>query len=266
MYSDFVQKFFSPQTTGNRFKDLDPLSKLNILLVLAFTALVMQNIAFSVGLCLFYYVLAVFIGELKYFNGLFSKLLVTIGIFIIIIRQLTVKGTTVLFSVFGWNWTLEGLLNGLQVGGVILGFSGAVILFYASTEMRDLMYALEQKGVSHATSYVILASFQTITDLRASVQTIFESQKARGIEVEGNLLTRAKAFFPVISPLLLGAMASAEEKSIAMDARAFSLETKHTFLRELRPVPGWEKAMVLVLDLGFAALCAAKLLCVLGVW
>lgn len=266
MYSDFVQKFFSPQTTGNWFKDLDPLSKLNILLVLAFTALVMQNIVFSIGLCVFYYVLAILIGELKYFNGLFSKLLVTIGIFIIVIRQMTVRGTTVLFSVFGWKWTLEGLLNGLQVGGVILGFSGAVILFYASTEMRDLMYALEQKGVSHASSYVILASFQTITDLRASVQTIFESQKARGIEVEGNIFTRAKAFFPVISPLLLGAMASAEEKSIAMDARAFSLETQHTFLRELRPVPGWEKAMVIALDVGFAALCAAKPLHVLGVW
>lgn len=265
MYSDFVQKFFSPQTTGNWFKDLDPLSKLNILLVLAFTALVAQSIAFSVGLCVFYYVLAIGIGELKYFNGLFSKLLVTIGIFIILIRQLTVKGTTVLFSVFGWKWTLEGLLNGLQVGSVILGFSGAVILFYASTQMRDLMYALEQKGVSHASSYVILASFQTITDLRAGVQTIFESQKARGIEVEGNILTRARAFFPIISPLLLGAMASAEEKSIAMDARAFSLETQHTFLRELRPVPGWEKAMVAALDVGFAALCAVRLLGALGV-
>ena len=95
MYSDFVQTFFSPQTTGNWFKDLNPLSKLNILLVLAFTALVAQSIAFGVGLCLFYYLLAILIGELKYFNGIFSKLLVTIGVFIILIRQLTVKGTTV---------------------------------------------------------------------------------------------------------------------------------------------------------------------------
>lgn len=266
MYSEFVQRFFSPQTTGNWFKDLNPLSKLNILLVLAFTSLVVQNIAFGVGLCLFYYLLAILIGELRYFNGIFAKLLLTIGVFIILIRQLTVKGTTVLFSIFGWKWTLEGLLNGLQVGSVILGFSGAIILFYASTEMRDLMYALEQKGISHTSSYVILASFQTITDLRASVQTIFESQKARGIEVEGSILTRAKAFFPVISPLLLGAMASAEEKSIAMDARAFSLETQHTFLRELRTVPAWEKALVLALDFCFLALCIVKLTKMLGLW
>ena len=112
----------------------------------------------------------------------------------------------------------------------------------------------------HTTSYIILASFQTIVDLKASVQTIFESQKARGIEVEGSLLTRAKAFFPVISPLMLGAIASAEEKSIAMDARAFSIDTPHTFLRELRVVPGWEKALNLAADLAFVAFCVWRLL------
>ena len=61
-------------------------------------------------------------------------------------------------------------------------------------------------------------------------------------------------------------MASAEEKSIAMDARAFSLDTHHTFLRELRTVPAWEKVLVIALDLCFAALCAAKLAKMLGLW
>lgn len=259
MYSTFVEQFLHPQCSGNWFIDLNPLTKLNILLVLAFTSLVTQNIIFSVALCVAYYILALLIGKLKYFNNLFSKLLVTIGIFIIVVRQLTVKGTTPLFSIFGWVWTLEGLLNGLQVGLVILGFSGAIILFYASTQMRDLMYALEQKGVPHATSYIILASFQTIVDLKSSLQTIFESQKARGIEVEGNIFVRIKAFFPVLSPLLLGAIASAEEKSIAMDARAFSVSGSHTFLRELRKTPAWEKAMVVIIDLAFAALCIFRL-------
>ena len=260
MYSEFVQKFFSPQTAGNWFKDLNPLTKLNLLLVLAFTTLVAQSIPCALGLCLFYYLLAILIGEFKYFSGIFSKLLITVGLFMVILRQFTVKGEMVLFDLFGWNWTLEGLLNGLKVGGIILGFSGAIILFYASTEMRDLMYTLEQKGVPHTTSYIILASFQTIVDLKASVQTIFESQKARGIEVEGSLLTRAKAFFPVISPLMLGAIASAEEKSIAMDARAFSIDTPHTFLRELRVVPGWEKALNLAADLAFVVFCVWRLL------
>lgn len=260
MYSEFVQKFLDYQTYGNPFKDLNPLSKLNLLLVLAFIPLVAQNTVLAFCLCLGYYFLAAYIGEFKYFNGIFTKVAITILFFLLILRQLTVHGTTVLFSVFGWEWTLEAIFKALDLGGIILGFSGAIILFYASTPMRDLMYALEQKGVSHTTSYIILASFQTITDLNASVNTIFESQKARGIEVEGNILNRVKAFFPIISPLLLGAMASAEEKSIAMDARAFSLDTKHTFLRELRPVPQWEKTLMIGVNVFFVAFCVFRLL------
>lgn len=260
MYNDFVQSFIDYQTTGNWFKDLNPLSKLNILLVFAFAALVAQNIAFSLCLCAAYYVLAALIGEFKYFHGLYTKIVITIFLFLCVLRQLTVPGTTVLFSIFGWEWTLEALLKALHLGGIILGFSGAVIMFFASTQMRDLMYALEQKGVPHTTSYIMLASFSTITDLNASVKTIFESQKARGIEVEGNIFTRIKAFFPILSPLLLGAMSSAEEKSIAMDARAFSIDTPHSFLRELRPVPQWEKIMVIAVDAAFVLLCVFKLL------
>lgn len=260
MYSDFIQRFLNYQTYGNWFKDLNPLSKLNILLVLAFTALVAQNTVFAFCLCIGYYIVAAYIGEFKYFNGLYTKVVITILFFLIVLRQLTVEGETVLFSLFGWEWTLEALMVALKLSGILLGFSGAVILFYASTPMRDLMYALEQKGVPHTTSYIILASFSTITDLNASVNTIFESQKARGIEVEGNLITRVKAFFPILSPLLLGAMSAAEEKSIAMDARAFSIDTNHTFLRELRPVPKWEKALVFAVDVTFGAVCVFQIL------
>ena len=259
MYTEFVQRFFEPQTTGNPFKDLNPLSKLNILFVMAASAFVAQSTLYAVLLCVLFYALAIYIGEFKYFNGIYSKLIFTIGLFMIILRQLTVKGDTVLFSLFGWKWTLEALLVGLKVSFIILGFSGAIILFYASNQIRDLMYTLEQKGVSHTTSYIMLASFQTIADLKQSVNTIFESQKARGIEVEGNIFVRMKAFFPIISPLMLGAMTSAEEKCIAMDARAFSITRQHTFLRELRVVPAWEKALVIAVDAAFVALCVYKI-------
>ncbi len=260
MYSDFVQRFLTYQTYGNWFKDLNPLSKLNILLVLSFISLVAQNMIFSLCLCIGYYLLAAYIGEFKYFNGIYTKVVATILLFLIVLRQLTVHGDTVLFSIFGWKWTLEALLVALKLSGILLGFSGAVILFYAATPMRDLMYVLEQKGVPHTTSYIILASFTTITDLNSTVKTIFESQKARGIEVEGNLITRIKAFFPILSPLLLGAMSAAEEKSISMDARAFSFDTKHTFLRELRPTPQREKIFVIAVDVIFAAVCVFRIL------
>ena len=260
MNEEFIQSFREPVTYNNWFKDLNPLSKFDILLVTALSALIVDKIVYSVALCAAYIIMALLIGEFKYFWSIFWKVLFTMGFFIIIIREISVKGETVLFSIFGWKWTLEGLMNGLEIGTKLIAFSGAVILFYASTKTKDLMLALEGLGVPHTTSYIMLSSFQTITDLRKSVNTIYESQKARGIEVEGNMIVRAKAFFPIISPLLIGAMSAAEEKSIAMDARAFSYDAKHTYLRELRKVPTGEKILVIFADVIFVLIIVAKIL------
>ena len=259
MNTQFVDSFRKPQTTGNLLLDMNPLSKLIICFLLCISAIIAQSIPYSFALCILYYFLAAAMGKLRSFSGIFTKIVVMILLFLLVLRQLTVKGDTVLFSIFGWKWTLEAVLVALNVSGYILGFSGAVVLFACATSARDLMYSLEQIGVPHTTSYIILASIQTIADLKKSANTIFESQNARGIEVEGNVFVRAKAFFPIISPLMLGAMSAAEEKSISMDARAFSLETRHTFLRELPKVSAGEKILVGLFLLGFIALIVCKI-------
>ncbi len=258
MREEYIAKYCNYQTAGNWFHDFNPLSKLNILLALAFTALVMQNVFYGLGLCIFYYIFAIICGRLKYYNKIFSKLLIVIGVFIVVIRIFSVEGTDVLWSLGSFRITREALTNGFNMAFIILGFSGAIIIFYAVTPMAELMYALEHKGVSHTTSYIMLASFQTIIDLKANAETILSSQKARGIETDGNVFVRVKALFPVLGPLLLGAISSAEEKSIAMDARAFSVERKHTFLRDLRPVPNWERVVVVLVDIYFLAICALR--------
>ena len=140
-----------------------------------------------------------------------------------------------MFSIFGWDWYWESFDVALNIVGYMVGFAGALLIFFLTTPMRDIMYTLEQKGVRHEASFIMLSSMQSITDMRKSANTIMESQKARGIETEGNMLVRAKAFLPTLGPIVLNAMSGTEEKSIAMEARAFSYEGKHTTLRDLRP-------------------------------
>jgi energy-coupling factor transport system permease protein len=254
----FIEKFNHYQLTGNWFKDLNPINKLNILLVIGLSCFVVDNYIYGLVICVLCYVLAFAMHEVKYFNRIFSKLIIILFLFVIVVRQLSVPGNIVIFSIFGWKWTWEALENGLNIGGKLLAFSGTIVLFFAATPMRDLMYSFEQKGVSHSVSYVMLSSFQTIVDLKASAQVILESQKSRGIETEGSAIHRIKAFLPIISPLLLGAISSTEEKTIAMDARAFSAKTQHTFLRELRPVPTGEKVFTVMVDAYFVATIVFK--------
>lgn len=260
MDKKFIDSFREYQTFDNWFSGFHPLSKLNILFALGLSTMIVNAWQYGFALCIIYCLLAFVIGKGMKFLKPFSGIVLIFGFFTLIIRQFSVEGTTVLVHLFGiFPITKEALLNGLNTASYLLGFSGAIILFFLTTEMRDLMYALEQKGVSHEVSYIVLASFQTIADLKKSTNVIMESQKARGIETEGNIVNRIKAFFPVLGPLVLGAISSTEEKSIAMDARAFSVKCNHTFLRELRPVPFYEKLIVIIVDLFFVAMIGLKM-------
>ncbi len=53
-----------------------------------------------------------------------------------------------------------------------------------------------------------------------------ESQSARGIETEGNVLVRSKAFLPVLGPVILSSIAATEERTITMETRAFYAPAK----------------------------------------
>ena len=261
----FINSFRNYQTFDNWILGLNPLTKLNILFAAGLSTMILSKWQYGFSMCIVYCILAIMAGCTGSFFKPFGVVVLIFGFFTLIIRQFSVTGTTVLFELFGvMPITKEALLNGLNTASYLLGFSGAIILFFVTTEMRDLMYALEKKGASHETSYIVLASFQTIIDLKKSTAQIMESQKARGIETEGNVINRIKAFFPILGPLVLGAISSTEEKSIAMDARAFSVRGNHTFLRELRPAGAGEKAAVLLADILFAALVVMKLYQIFG--
>lgn len=143
--------------------------------------------------------------------------------------------------------------NGLWFALLVIQICGAVMLFYNITPMKDLMYAIEMLGVSHSASFVVLSAMQTITDLGKTANVIMDSQSARGIETSGGLKTRFKAFIPILGPLVLGAIGSTEEKTIAMETCAFSSHKHTTHIYELRKTPLWEKAGCILLDIAFVA-------------
>lgn len=255
----FVEKYRKPKKTGNFICDLNPFSKLNLMLVLGLSVFFVQNYIYGFCMVIFFIILSAASGCFKSFFSLYWKVLLLFGVFLFLVKAAFSPGEHVIYELWGICVTTESIASGLKIVSMVLAFSGAFILFVKTTPMEDLTYSLEKKGVSHMVSFVILSSFQTITDLGQSAQVIMESQKARGIETEGNLLQRAKAYIPVMGPLVLNAISSTEEKSIAMDARAFSAPVEHTFLVELPEVTAGEKILVAVFDIAFIALIVGRI-------
>ena len=70
-----------------------------------------------------------------------------------------------LINVFGWRWYTESFKAASGYSLIHCLAFQALFLVYFITPMRDLMYTLEQKGVSHETSYIMLAAMQNIVDL-----------------------------------------------------------------------------------------------------
>ncbi|MED4582681.1 energy-coupling factor transporter transmembrane component T [Brevibacillus choshinensis] len=251
---DFAHSFKKPQLTGNWFLDLNPLSKLNILIVLAIVPMITQSWKVNIGMIAFYFLLAGAAGCFNRFSKMYIRFGVMFGSLLFIMRALFIPGETPIFKFWFITITQESINKGIAFSTMVVAICGAVMLYSVVTRAKDFMYALEKIGAPHTTSYIILSSFQAIIDLGNMSKVIMESQKARGIETEGNIRTRFKAFIPILGPLFLGAISSTEEKAIALDARAFSIKTKNTHLCHLRPVPVWEVIFVVVVNvalLGF---------------
>jgi len=128
--------------------------------------------------------------------------------------------------------TLNGILNGLEQTKFILTLITLFLLFFETTDIEDLMIALQQKRVSHVTSYVIMATM--IPEMIKKSSKIIKAQQARGIETTGSIKNRAKAFFPSLGPLIISSLSEIDEKTITLEARGFASENEKTCLKEIK--------------------------------
>lgn len=87
-----------------------------------------------------------------------------------------------------------------------------------------------------------------INILSDNSKTVMNAQRARGVETEGNVIVRAKAFFPTLVPLILGAVIGSEERVLTLEARGFSMqgEKTHLFNIEKSGAEGTVKAVAII--------------------
>lgn len=126
----------------------------------------------------------------------------------------------------------EGLLYAARIGLNILNMLLAFATFVLTTKPADLVDDLEQAGFSPRFGYMISSVFQIIPQMMGTMNTIMDAQRSRGMETEGSLFVRAKAFIPLISPVVSSSLINTRERAIALEVRGFDSKNKKTFLRE----------------------------------
>lgn len=163
------------------------------------------------------------------------RILLPILLVLFIVQGLTFPGGTTVI----WQWgiidiTSEGLLFALGVGSRIVVLVLASMLLVLTTHPGDLMSALSERGMSPKFAYIISSTLQLIPAFRVRADSILLAQQARGLSLKGSPFRRIKIMLPLLSPLVLGMFTDVEERSTAMEARAFGSTAKRT---ALIPVP-----------------------------
>ncbi|MGH7776606.1 MAG: energy-coupling factor transporter transmembrane component T family protein [Candidatus Dormibacterales bacterium] len=154
-------------------------------------------------------------------------------------------------------------LEGLKVAAVsllrIACLVTATFLFSTTTRPADLAEALMQKGLSARIGYVIQATLQVIPEMLSAADRIRDAQRARGLETEGGLVLRARAYIPLLAPLVLSSLVSTQERAMALEVRGFGLKVPRP-ARYVLADSAWQRAVRWLLVLAVPAALAVRIL------
>jgi energy-coupling factor transport system permease protein len=127
--------------------------------------------------------------------------------------------------------TWSGLAFGIQVTLRLMAMSLALALVYLTTDIDDLLADLERRGVGRRGIFVVGAGLETVPRMIERAAEIVDAQRARALDTEGPFWRRARGVLPLAAPLIFGALTEVEERTVALEARAFSAPGRRTLLR-----------------------------------
>lgn len=156
---------------------------------------------------------------------------VTLIVVIFIIQGLFhYKNENLLFNIGGISVYREGVLYATRISCNILNMLLSFAVFVLTTSVTELVDELEKSGFSPKFGYIVTSVFQILPQMMATKDTILDAQKSRGMETEGKLSVRIKAFFPLISPVVTSSLINTRERAVALEVRGFGRKNKKTFL------------------------------------
>lgn len=170
-------------------------------------------------------------------GGIFKKAIPLIGFSLTIIIVIYIvqglfyhQNETILVSIGKITVYREGFLYATKISFNIINMLLAFAVFVLTTSVTELVDELEKNGFSPKFGYVITSVFQILPQMMATKDTIVDAQKSRGMETEGKLITRIKAFIPLISPVVTSSLINTRERAVALEVRGFGRKNKKTFM------------------------------------
>jgi energy-coupling factor transport system permease protein len=150
-----------------------------------------------------------------------ATLALPLGIAVALVSVFTQPGSTVLFELGPFEATLEGVDFAAKVIVRLFVMAAALVLFGQTTTTRALVVDLERRGVSPRLAFALGAVAAAVPALLERAREVRDAQRARALDTEGSLRRRVAGVVPLVGPVVIGALHQVEQRSLALEARAF---------------------------------------------
>ena len=228
------------------FKKLYPLTKLYLALALIISAFIIPSHIYDYSMIIICGIIVSFENKLKIYSKRIFLSLFWLFTAIFIIQSLFIPAGEVWLK-FGFiSVYKEGVMKAIGLTSKLTAIVSALTMLTLITPVKDFTLALEKKGLNPKAAFILMLTLQTIPEMKKQADVIMYSQKARGIENEGNVFVRAKALIPIFIPLVLSSIANTEERAITLEARGFSVGEKRTILYDIEETKN-DKVMKIIL-------------------
>lgn len=242
------------------FKKLYPLTKLYLALALIISAFIIPSHIYDYSMIIICGIIVSFENKLKIYSKRIFLSLFWLFTAIFIIQSLFIPAGEVWLK-FGFiSVYKEGVMKAIGLTSKLTAIVSALTMLTLITPVKDFTLALEKKGLNPKAAFILMLTLQTIPEMKKQADVIMDSQKARGIETEGNVFVRAKALIPIFIPLVLSSIANTEERAITLEARGFSVGEKRTILYDIEETKN-DKIMKVILAIFIVLSIVWRVLC-----
>ena len=237
----------------NFFRNLYPLTKFYLATVLLISAFILPNYTYG-------YLLIAICGIAAYLYenlGIYLKR-VFFSLFFLTLIIFAVQGLMIpsndIMAKFGFITVYKtGIITAVRLTSKIAALVSTITMLTLISKAKEFTVALEKKGLNPKAAFILLLSLQMIPEMKKQSDIIMDSQKARGVEMEGNVFVRFKALIPIFIPMVLSSIISTEERAITLESRGFSIGEKRTILHDIEETKN-DKIMKIMLAI-FIVLC-----------
>jgi energy-coupling factor transport system permease protein len=162
------------------------------------------------------------------------RTLATLLLMIVLLGSIRWRAPEALLAIGPLAFTVDGLWTAVGLAARIFGLSLAFSLLLWTTEPGDAVAGLVRLGLPFELGFPAIMALQYVASFRRQFQHILQAQQSRGLTFDRkNPLQMARAYIPVLVPLIITALRAVDHLSLALQSRGFISNQRRTSRRQL---------------------------------